>query len=53
MLRRAGVSEADLEGLLAAIRFAGGATALAQALGQSQAVDPELLPHLPHRGRPL
>jgi AhpD family alkylhydroperoxidase len=53
MLRRAGVSEADLDALLAAIRFASGTAALANGMGLSQSVDPELLPYLPHRGRPL
>jgi AhpD family alkylhydroperoxidase len=53
MLRRAGVSSAELDGLIAAIRFASGAAALTNGMGLAQAVDPELLPYLPHRGRPL
>ena len=53
MLRRAGVGSAELDGLIAAIRFASGAAALTNGMGLAQAVDPELLPYLPHRGRPL
>lgn len=53
MLRQAGVSAEELEGVMATVHFSGGTADLVSAAGLSQAVDPELLPYLPHRGRPL
>jgi AhpD family alkylhydroperoxidase len=53
MLHQAGVSAEELEGLMATVHFSGGTADLVSGVGLSQAVDPELLPYLPHRGRPL
>jgi AhpD family alkylhydroperoxidase len=53
MLRQAGVSAEELEGVMASVHIIGGTADLVSAAGFSQAVDPELLPYLPHRGRPL
>jgi AhpD family alkylhydroperoxidase len=53
MLRQAGLSADELAGVMAAVHVSGGAADLVSGAGLSQAVDPELLPYLPHRGRPL